>query len=153
MNATRPAVARTGTAITIAVIAFLSFDTITHIANPSVVRTAMRDLGFDNRAAPIIGIIELVCVALYAWRRTAPLGAVLLTGFLGGAVAVNLRADQPMLSTTLFPIYVGVAVWAGLAIRHADIRSMLTSLVRRPDPGDQPGEARARPGVTVGASQ
>ena len=128
MSATRPRFARTANVVTVAVIALLMFDAVTHLVNPPFVRTSMRALGFSESSAPMIGIIELVCVALYAVRRTAPLGAVLLTGHLGGAMAINMRADKPVLSTVMFPLYVGVVVWAPLVIRRSDIRALVTSV-------------------------
>jgi len=152
MNAAgRRSLARTGLVITGVVIAFFVFDTVIHLANPEVVRTSMRDLGFSAGSARLIGVIELCCLALYTVRRTAPLGAVLLTGFLGGALAVNLRADTPILSTTLFPVYVGIAVWGGLVIRHADVRAVVTSILRPVDHGDSVAARHARASVSIGA--
>ena len=72
----------------------------------------------------LIGAILAACVALYAWPRTALLGAVLLTGFLGGAVAVNLRAGMPLLSNTLFGVYLGLFVWGGLYLRDPRLRAL-----------------------------
>lgn len=73
----------------------------------------------------LLGAILAVCTALYAWRRTAPLGAVLLTGYLGGAVLAHLRAGSPLFSFTLFPVYLGVVAWVGLALRDARVRALL----------------------------
>ncbi|MGH6613935.1 DoxX family protein [Sphingomonas sp.] len=72
-----------------------------------------------------IGAILLISVALYAWPRTAFLGALLITAFLGGAVAVNLRADMPLFSNTLFGIYIGLVAWAGLWLRDLRVRALL----------------------------
>jgi hypothetical protein len=85
----------------------------------------MRTLGFDQGAAVGIGLLELACVALYLVPRTAVLGAVLLTGYLGGAVAAQLRIDAPLFSTLLFPVYVGVALWVALWLRDARVRRAL----------------------------
>jgi len=73
----------------------------------------------------MIGAILAVCTALYAWPRTALLGAVLLTSFLGGAVAVNVRAEMPLATNTLFGIYLGAMVWAGLWLRDPRVCALL----------------------------
>ena len=72
----------------------------------------------------LIGCIEVVCVALFLIPRTALLGAVLTTGLLGGALAANLRVDNPLFSHTLFSIYLGVAVWLALGLREEKIRAV-----------------------------
>jgi hypothetical protein len=74
---------------------------------------------------PVIGSILLVCVALYVIPRTAPLGAVLLTGYLGGAVASQLRIGMPLFSYTFGPIYVAVLALAGLYLRDNRVRALL----------------------------
>lgn len=73
----------------------------------------------------LLGLILAGCTALYAWPRTAVLGAVLLTGYLGGAVATHLRAGSPFFSHTLFPVYVGLVIWAGLWLRDTRVRALL----------------------------
>ena len=73
----------------------------------------------------LLGAILALCTALYAWPRTALLGAVLLTGFLGGAVAVNVRADMPLVTNTMFGVYLGALVWGGLWLRDPRVRALL----------------------------
>jgi hypothetical protein len=73
----------------------------------------------------LLGGILLVCTALYAWPRTAFLGAVLVTGYLGGAVASHLRVGSPLLGFTLFGVYLGIIVWGGLWLRDPRIRALL----------------------------
>ena len=73
----------------------------------------------------LLGTILAMCTALYAVPRTAVLGAVLLTGYLGGAVATHLLAGSPLFSNTLFGIYVGLAVWGGLWLREPKLRTLL----------------------------
>ena len=73
----------------------------------------------------LVGAMLAICTALYVWPRTALLGAVLLTGFLGGAVAVNLRAGMPLFSNTLFGIYVGAFMWTGILLRRPQISALL----------------------------
>jgi hypothetical protein len=79
------------------------------------------DVGFYR----LLGAILALCTALHVWPRTAVLGAVLLTGFLGGAVAVNLRADMPLFANTLFGVYVGALKWAGLLLRRPRLAVLL----------------------------
>ena len=72
-----------------------------------------------------MGLLLLAITALYAWPRTAMLGAILLTGFLGGAVATHLRMSDPLFSHTLFGVYLGVALWGGLWLRDPRVRNLL----------------------------
>jgi DoxX-like family len=73
----------------------------------------------------LLGSILAFCTALYAVPRTAFLGAVLLTGYLGGAIATHLSAGSPLLSSTLFGVYLGLAAWGGLWLREPRIRALL----------------------------
>jgi hypothetical protein len=73
----------------------------------------------------LLGAILAVGVALYAVPRTATLGAILLTGYLGGAVATQLRVGSPLLSHTLFGVYLGIVVWLGLYLRDARVRALV----------------------------
>ena len=82
-------------------------------------------LGWQVHHLPILGAIQLACLALYLIPRTAPLGAVLWTGYLGGAIATHLRVDNPLLSHVLFPIYVAAFVWVGLYLRDDRVRALL----------------------------
>ncbi len=89
-----------------------------------VVETSMK-MGLPVDLIAGIGTVLLVCTLLYAIPRTAVLGAVLLTGYLGGAVLFNLRVELPMLTNTLFPVYMGVLVWVGLYLRDERVRELL----------------------------
>jgi DoxX-like family len=73
----------------------------------------------------LLGSILAICTALYAIPRTAFLGALLLTAYLGGAVATHLAAGSPLVSNTLFGVYLGVAVWGGLYLREPVLRALL----------------------------
>jgi hypothetical protein len=121
---------RTGQVVSALVAAFLLFDAVIHLLNIDAVKSSMTELGYPTRLSPTIGVIELCCVALYAVHRTAVLGAVVLTGFLGGAIATNLRVDKPLISTTLFPLYVAVAMWVGLYLRDAGVRRIAQHMIR-----------------------
>ena len=104
---------------------FLLFDSIIHIMQIDSVRESAAELGFPTGSMLGIGVLELACVALYVLPRTSILGAVLLTGYLGGAVAVHVRVDDPLFSTTLFPVYLGVLLWAGLYLRDERVRALV----------------------------
>jgi len=85
------------------------------------------ELGYPESAVFVIGAILLVCTALYAVSRTSVLGAVLLTGYLGGAVATQLRVGNPLFSHILFPVYFGTLVWAGLYLRDQRLRDFISN--------------------------
>ncbi|MGV9870283.1 DoxX family protein [Rhodococcus koreensis] len=119
-----------GSIISGLVVLFLLYDSLIHIANIQMVREAMAELGFAENLNRVIGVVLLVCLALYVVPATSILGAVLLTGYLGGAVATNMLTEQPIASVTLFPIYVGILVWGGLYLRDPRVRSIMP--VRRP---------------------
>ena len=74
-----------------------------------------------------LGVILALCLALYLWPRTTVLGAVLLTAYLGGAVATHLRVGSPLFTHTLFGTYLGALVWAGLWLRLPGLRQLLTN--------------------------
>ncbi|MGY4397471.1 hypothetical protein ACVWZA_002665 [Sphingomonas sp. UYAg733] len=105
----------------------LGLDAIAKLTVPRLMIDNSPPLGLapDPGLYRTIGTILLVGVVLYAWPRTAFLGALLITAFLGGAVAVNLRADMPLFSNTLFGAYVGLVAWAGLWLRDPRVRALL----------------------------
>lgn len=107
------------------VVLFLIFDGVTKLMTVDPVVEGMRQLGYPVTLAPVIGAILLLCVILYVIPRTAPLGAILLTGYLGGAVASQLRIGMPLVGYTLFPIYVAVLMWGGLYLRDARVRALI----------------------------
>ncbi|MGW0045105.1 DoxX family protein [Rhodococcus sp. NPDC003348] len=114
-----------GLVVTALVVAFLLFDAVIHLANIAPVRDSMVEYGFPDYAPYVMGIVMLVCLALYLLPVTSILGAVLLTGYLGGAVACNILTEQPLLSTILSPVYVGILVWGGLFLRDAEVRRIM----------------------------
>jgi hypothetical protein len=104
---------------------FLVFDGVIHVLKITPVVEAFGQLGYPLGVARSLGIIELVCIALYVIPRTSILGAILLTGYLGGAIASQVRVGAPLLSTTLFPVYVALFVWGGLYLRDDRVRTMI----------------------------
>jgi hypothetical protein len=107
------------------VVLFLIFDGVTKLMTIQPVVDGMRKLGYPVSLAPVIGAIVLICVVLYVIPRTAPLGAIVLTGFLGGAVASQLRIGMPLLGYTLFPIYLAALAWGGIYLRDGRVRALL----------------------------
>lgn len=106
-------------------VVFMLFDGIIHILNLQTVKDASAELGLPDSLALTAGVVQLICLVLYVIPRTSILGAILLTGYLGGAVLTNLRAEQPLLSTTLFAVYTGIVMWAGLYLRDEKVREII----------------------------
>lgn len=104
---------------------FLLFDGTIHAMRIPAVVDGFAKAGFPISTALPLGIIEIVCVILYVIPRTSVLGAILLTGYLGGAVATNVRQQLPMLGYVLFPVYVAVFLWGGLWLRDNRVRSLI----------------------------
>jgi|SRR5882672_11614405 len=109
---------------------FLTFDCILKFASPPMVVAATAQLGYPPGVIFGIGAVLAICVALYAIPRTAIVGAVLLTGYLGGAIASHVRVGDPLLSHVLFPIYVAVLAWGGLYLRDGRLRAFFARPVR-----------------------
>lgn len=124
-SAARSSVARwAGRTATTLAVAFIVFDTAVKLVSSSVAVDATVQLGYLPHHVPVIGAIELACLAIYLVPRTAFAGAVLWTGYLGGAVASNVRLDNPLFSHTLFPVYVAALLWGGLYARDARLRAL-----------------------------
>jgi hypothetical protein len=104
---------------------FLVFDMTIKFAGSKEALDGTVQLGWQPHHLPILGLIQLVCLVLYLIPRTAPLGAVLWTGYLGGAIATHLRIDNPLFTHILFPIYVAALLWGGLYLRDARVRALL----------------------------
>jgi hypothetical protein len=106
------------------VVLFLLFDSITKVMKVRAVIEASALLGYPENAIVTIGIILLVCTVFYIVPQTAVLGAILLTGYLGGAVAANLRIASPMFNT-FFPIAFGVLAWIGIFLREPRLGTVM----------------------------
>ena len=96
---------------------FMVFDSVTKVIKVPPVMEAFGRLGFPESTAPGIGILLLVCLVVYLIPRSAVLGAILLTGYLGGATAANVRVGDPVFET-IFPVLFGILVWAGILLRE-----------------------------------
>jgi len=104
---------------------FLLFDGVIHLMKIDPVVKAFGELGYPVNLAVSLGILELICLLFYVIPRTSILGAILLTGYLGGAVATQLRIGNPLFSQALFPAYVGILVWGGLVLRDGWLRKLI----------------------------
>jgi len=118
------AATRWGWGISGFVILFLIFDVTVKLLQLPVAVEATVKLGFPASTVLPIGLIGLVCLIFLVIPRTAVVGAVLWTGYLGGAVAANVRTEQPIFSATLFPIYFAVLLWGGLLLRDRRVSAI-----------------------------
>jgi hypothetical protein len=110
-----------GIVISALVGAFLVFDAVGKFTLPSEVREGTAALGFPLGQAAVMGTVLSVCLVVYAIPRTAVLGALGLTAYLGGAVTANMRVEAPLFSATLFAVYFGVLMWVGLVLRRPEL--------------------------------
>ena len=106
-------------------ILFLALDSVGKLLEVPPVLEGTVQLGYPVSVVFGLGVILASCTLAYAVPSTSVLGALLLTGYLGGAVATHVRVGNPLLSHTLFPIYVAVFVWGGLVLRDARLRAFL----------------------------
>ena len=116
---------RVGLAVAALPVLFLTFDVVIKLVKIQPVTESMTRLGYPDHLSRVIGVIELVLLVLYLVPRTAVLGALLWVGFLGGAVATHLRVGDPLLTHTLFPIYVGILLWLGLGLRRPSVAALV----------------------------
>jgi hypothetical protein len=103
---------------------FLLWDGLMKVLSIPLVIEASEKIGFHRSTLPVLGAIEVFSVILLSIRRTAAFGAVLISAYLGGAVATHVRLGDPLFSHTLFPIYVAALIWAGLYLRNDRVRAL-----------------------------
>ena len=106
-------------------ILFLLMDSAMKLVKTQAAIEGTVQLGYREGVLVPLGIVLLGCVILYAIPRTAVLGAILLTGYLGGAVATHVRVGDPLFTHVLFPVYVGLMIWGGLYLRDVRVRSLI----------------------------
>jgi hypothetical protein len=104
---------------------FLLFDAIVKLAMSPEAIAGTQELGWPVSVIRGLGVLELICLVIYLVPRTAVLGAVLWTGYLGGAIATHLRVGNPLMSHTLFPVYIAALIWGGLWLRDRRVRALL----------------------------
>ena len=115
----------TGRVLSGLAVLFLVFDSLGKLLQVPPVIAGSLELGYPADIVFSLGVILLSCVLVYLIPSTAVLGAVLLTGYLGGAVATHVRVGNPLFTHTLFPTYVAAFVWGGLFLRDARLREFL----------------------------
>jgi hypothetical protein len=116
--------ARTGRVLSGLAAAFLAFDSVGKLLQLKPVMQGTAQLGYSTEAVFPLGIVLLACVVIYLVPRTAVLGALLLTGYLGGAVATHVRVGNPLFTHVLTPTYFAALIWGGLMLRDARVRAL-----------------------------
>ena len=111
-------------------ILFLLMDAVGKFVKPEPVVTGTIALGYNESVILPLGIVLLVCTILYAVPQTSILGAILLTGYLGGAVATHVRIGNPVFTHMLFPVYLGIMIWLGIYLRDIRVRSLVPFRLR-----------------------
>jgi hypothetical protein len=104
---------------------FLLLDGMMKLIKPAPIVEGTLQLGYPESVIVGLGIVLLTCVALYAIPQTSILGAILLTGYLGGAVATHVRIGNPLFTHVLFPVYVALLVWGGIYLRDHRLRALI----------------------------
>ena len=117
----------TGRVLSGLIVLFMIFDGVIKLPPLDVVTQTMTQIGWpaDANVARLLGVVGLVSTVLYAVPRTSVLGAILLTAYMGGAVATHMRIGSPLFSHTLFGVYLGVIVWGGLYLRDPRVRALI----------------------------
>ncbi|HEX7690486.1 MAG TPA: DoxX family protein [Burkholderiaceae bacterium] len=123
----RRAPQRVGAVLSGLAVLFLLLDAVVKLLALPVVLQTSAELGLPATPAFAqgLGVLLLACTLLYVWPRTAVVGAVLLTGYLGGAIATHVRANNPLLTHVLFGLYVALFVWGGLYLRDPRVRALV----------------------------
>ena len=114
----------TGRVLSTIAVLFMLFDTIIHAMRGPQVVQGFAQLGFPLSIAIPLSTIEFIGIVLYVFPRTSVLGAILLTGYLGGAVAAQVRIGAPLLGFVLAPVYVALFLWVGLYLRDERVRAV-----------------------------
>lgn len=107
------------------VVLFLVFDGGIKLIPLDIVIETSRQLGIPENLARTLGVLTLVGTALYAFPRTSTLGAIVLTGYIGGAIYVHVRAGSPLFTHTLFGVYLALLIWGGLYLRDPLLRALI----------------------------
>jgi hypothetical protein len=121
----RPAELWTGRTLTTIAVLFLTFDAAVKLLRLPVAVEGTKQLGFPGSVVLILGIIQAISLVLYLIPRTAIFGAIIWTGYLGGAVATHVRLGNPLFTHVLSPVYVAVFIWGGLFLRDRRLRALL----------------------------
>lgn len=115
---------RAGWGLTGLFVAFMLMDTGIKLIGLPIVEQTMAQMGYPQGLGFPIGVIEAACLALYLVPRTSVMGAVLFMGVFGGGIASHLRLQDPLLTHTLFGVYLGLLMWGGLWLRDPGLRAL-----------------------------
>lgn len=115
----------TGRVLSALAVLFLLFDAIGKLLKPDAVVKGTTELGWPVSVITTLGIIQVVCLIAYLIPRTSVLGAILWTGYLGGAIATHLRLGNPLFTHILFPTYIAAFLWGGLWLRDRRLRALI----------------------------
>ena len=122
-----------GYIVTAIPVLFLLLDAVGKFVRPEAVVKGTVELGYPEAVIVPLGIVLLISLILYVVPGTSVLGAILLTGYLGGAVATHVRIGNPLATHILFPVYIGILIWLGLYLRDSRIRDLLPIRRTRPE--------------------
>jgi hypothetical protein len=125
VNQSQRTISWSGRTLSTVAVLFLVFDGVLHVLKPAAVADAFAQLGVPLSISVGIGLVALICTALYAIPRTSFFGALLLTGYLGGAIATQLRAGAGWFPT-IFPLIIAALLWGGLAFRDPRVRALIS---------------------------
>lgn len=114
-----------GRTLSAVAVLFLGMDAVGKLLELDPVVSGTNELGYPAGTVFLLGVLEVCCVVAYVVPRTSVLGALLLTGYLGGAIATHVRAENPLFTHVLFPVYVALFVWGGLFFCEARLRALL----------------------------
>jgi len=114
----------TGRVLSLLCVLFLLMDSLMKVFKAKLAVDATKDLGYPENTVVWIGVVLLVCTIVYALGQTSVLGAVLLTGYLGGAIASNVRADKPVFNI-IFPLIIAAMIWGGLLLRCGKVSQVM----------------------------
>jgi hypothetical protein len=115
----------TGRIVSALVVVILLADAAVNLFAPDLLKAEMSASGFPVELAPVLAVLLLTCAALYAYRRTSVLGAILVTGFFGGAICLHLRMGEIGSPPQLISLLIGVLAWLGLFLRDTKVRAVL----------------------------
>ena len=118
----------TGRVLSGIAVLFLLFDATGKLLQIPEALQGTVELGYPVSVLFGLGVVQMVCLGLYLIPRTSVLGAILWTGYLGGAVATHVRVDNPLFTHLLFPVYVATFLWLGLWLRNERLRAVLPLL-------------------------
>ena len=125
-----PGARRTGLALSALAVLFLAVDASMKLMLLPAAVEGTTTLGYPAAVILPLGIVQAICLVLYVVPRTSVLGAVLWTGYLGGAIATHVRLDNPLFTHVLFPVYVALLLWGGLWLRDQRLRALLPLVTR-----------------------